>query len=534
MAGSKRTRVKRLFRKTTKRDIKGIKEEAKKLYAIGKKMPPKTRLYSKLWAMHNYFHAKRRHVPIRTGSLREFYGHYLTRLRYELKNRRFRPVIVSVGGVAGVGKTTTVKQIKAITERLHADKAVRVVTLSLDSYFRPRAPVKVRDKKGNIRYESRIGVKQLETGEFVGGKKIDGEFDNPSASDLKKAINDLRRIREGKPVLLEMRDVKTGRITTAALNPRDIDVLIVEGLFALHAPLAAKADITIGLEGTVGQQFEARGKRDVQERKRDVEGVARKFIERAPYQSAFVLPTLANAELILNAKEARKPKPPRARQGKKPGFMLEEAGWSTAKPGSIYFEEMLKELGLATDKQRLTGWRDRTGTGRTPGLVPGRTQSERENWIKRKMKSPSDKDIKVLERTLLKDRDGGIRRRCAEALGKIRAVWTGRSLERAIFQDPSYEVRVSAMQALVNTEDPRSYIPVLVKVLKKGGREKIDALLLLDRAGFWQWSNGVPTSEWSHLYRHFKEIPTIPDIIKEAKTKGWQLPRGLENFKIEP
>jgi len=168
------------------------------------------------------------------------------------------------------------------------------------------------------------------------------------------------------------------------------------------------------------------------------------------------------------------------------------------------------------------------------GIASDHGAFERKNWIKRKMKNPSNEDIKILERTLLKDRSSGIRLSCADALGKIKKPLTGQALEKAILQDPSYDVRVSAMQALANIEEPSFYIPLLVKVLKKGGREKIDALLLLDRAGFWQWSNGVPTSEWSHLYRYFKEIPTIPDIIKEAKAKGWWLPHELENFKIEP
>ena len=180
------------------RDIRKIVEEASAKYKLGRKMPIKTRLFARAWRLRNYTASLKRHTPLKAKNVLAFYSYYLPAVRHALRKPRAGPVVVAIGGIAGSGKTTLAKQLAEVTKRLHAGRELKVLTISLDSYFLPRAEVEIKDRHGRvIRKERRIGVEQTPGGEFRGGRRIDGEFDNPKASDLRKAIADLENFKKG-------------------------------------------------------------------------------------------------------------------------------------------------------------------------------------------------------------------------------------------------------------------------------------------------------------------------------------------------
>ncbi|MCD6246910.1 MAG: HEAT repeat domain-containing protein [Candidatus Diapherotrites archaeon] len=504
------------------RDIRRIVEEASAKYKLGRKMPIKTRLFARAWRLRNYTASLKRHTPLKAKNVLEFYSYYLPAVRHALRKPRAGPVVVAIGGIAGSGKTTLAKQLAEVTKRLHAGRELKVLTISLDSYFLPRAEVEIKDRHGRvIRKERRIGVEQTPSGEFRGGRRIDGEFDNPKASDLRKAIADLENFKKGKKVTLRERDVVTGKISYRTIDPRKYDVIIVEGLFTLHAPLASKADVRIGLASTIGQQFLARSRRDIEERKRAPNGVATKFIERAPYQRAFVLPTLVNADILIDVTNFRKSKYARA-------MPVRDAMYRTS------FEELLQDLGLVSDYRRHPGWKKRTGNGKTPGLIPGRTYAERKAWLEEAIKNRSPKNIKIIRNTLLRDADTALRESCAEALGMLKDKGSFEALKEAIFEDPSWGVREAAIKALWESQTPEKYIPVLAEVLIRGGPEKLKAVYILYSSDFWDDKSGVPDRKWASLIPNFNKVPHLPDIIKEIKEKRWPMLSCIEDWKPEP
>ncbi|MEM4662847.1 MAG: hypothetical protein QXM75_02405 [Candidatus Diapherotrites archaeon] len=323
--------------KTPLRAIKTLKKRREKVarleHVVEKNYPPLERIGFKTWLKRFLWrHApamKRPHTkyPIRTGDYKNFYRWVALRTAQELlKHKGKRPVIIMIGGVAGSGKSTIAERLGYMFYDIFEPIKPKIAVIPLDGYFKQREITKITNEKGEV-------IREISK---IGGKIIPGEFDNPEASDLKRAINDIKELRQGKSVTLIIRDVKTGKINTEVV-PQGIDIIIVEGLYSLHKPFAELADMRIGILVPLGKQFLVRATRDISERQRDPTAVARKFASRVALQRDFVISDVVkNSDIILD------------RTIESPGINAEI--WATAVPGSAYYMKFLSMLGLSESK----------------------------------------------------------------------------------------------------------------------------------------------------------------------------------------
>ncbi len=293
-------------------------------YPAPEKLGFKTLLRRFLWKNLNKLGSLRRKPPTRTSDYKRFYQWVILKTAKKLlETGGKRPVVIMIGGIAGAGKTTLSDRLAYTFTEIFRPLGVRVATISLDGYFKPREKIPVVDKRtGEV-------VKVISK---IGGKVIPGEYDNPAASDLRRAKRDIEKIRSGQEVVLNLRDVKTGKFRKVRI-PAGVDIVIIEGLYTLHKPLAELGDIKIGLMASLGDQFKVRATRDIIERAREPTDVARKFVSREILQRDFVLPTLKNADIILD-------------RAAKPLGGIDLETWLLAVPGNPNFLKFLRELGI--------------------------------------------------------------------------------------------------------------------------------------------------------------------------------------------
>ena len=480
-----------------------IEQRAHEIYPSAKKMRLRTRLYALRWRAYDRIAMRKKTPPVVASSYKEFFTKFAERARAAKAARGERPVVVMVGGIAGAGKTTLSNRLKFVTENLYPDKKPRVVVISLDSYFKPRHKYKV--KKGGREIEvSKIGVREVKPGVFRGGKVIDGEFDNPKASDLKRATAEIRALKDGKKIRTMQRDVSTGKIREVEIDGSKIDFLIVEGLYTLHAPLAKLGDVNIGVQASLGQQFLVRSTRDIQKRKREPTPTARKFAERAPYQKAFVIPTLKNADLIIDVEKARVS--PGTRE-----FMV-WLGKPRREPEEAVF---LNEIGLDHMRNR---WRKIVREGKLE-VVKGENDYERLSKVERIAKSNDPNAARILSNTLLVDPWWKVRSQCAESLANIKRRLKPaelskirRSLEKGLLEDMDWRVRAQCAETMAYIFGKEA-VPSLAKALRKKGMHRLGILNALRDIGVY---NPLAKRQ-KKLEPYIKgKIPSIQKLTEEA------------------
>lgn len=237
-----------------------------------------------------------------------------------LETHAQRPVVILIGGIAGSGKSTIAERFAYIfSDVLHLNPTV----VSLDGYFKERVKIPIKNEKGEV----------IRTVSKIAGKKIPGEFDNPRASNLKQAIEDIRAARSGKPVIFRSLDIDTNKPVSVAFDPSKSQVLIVEGLYTLNESFAKLGDIRIGIIASLKQQADTRISRDIMRMHKDAIEVMRKFVSRERLQRDFVTSGIPNADIVLDI--TRKPLG---------GSELEL--WVTAPRGAYKYDEFLRRLAL--------------------------------------------------------------------------------------------------------------------------------------------------------------------------------------------
>lgn len=173
---------------------------------------------------------------------------------------RSRRTVVAVGGGSGAGKTTLARKIAA---------RFPVVIISMDDYYKgSRNPTATN-------------------------------FDVPDALDLPLLARHLRLLKAGKAISKPIYDMRTHRRS----RHERIDakpVIIVEGIFALHATIRKAADIAIFVDSTLRQRWQRRLRRDVRERGRTPSDVRRQFFTQVePAYVRWVEPTARFATLTM-------------------------------------------------------------------------------------------------------------------------------------------------------------------------------------------------------------------------------------------
>lgn len=179
------------------------------------------------------------------------------------------PLVIGIAGGSGSGKTYLARQI---VQELGEHNAA---LLSMDQYF-----------KSDIT-------------DGAGARHVN--FDHPSHLDFRTLISHVRRLRNGRSVLVPSYDFATMRQTprSARVSPRP--VIVVEGLFILAEPIVSLCDLTCFLDVATDERLLGRILRDVKERGSVIEDVIdryQRFVR--PSYRVFVEPTMQNADIIVD------------------------------------------------------------------------------------------------------------------------------------------------------------------------------------------------------------------------------------------
>lgn len=181
-----------------------------------------------------------------------------------------QPLMIGIAGGTGSGKSTFTDHIKS----LFGDG---VAVLYHDNYYR---------RQDGVPMEARRRV----------------NYDHPDALETALLAGHLRALKAGQAVESPVYDftVHNRAEKTVRVEPRP--VVITEGILVLAEPqLRELFDIKIFVEADADERILRRAIRDMKERGRDIEGIARQYLDTVkPMHYLFVEPSKAYADLIIN------------------------------------------------------------------------------------------------------------------------------------------------------------------------------------------------------------------------------------------
>ena len=178
--------------------------------------------------------------------------------------------LVLIAGGSASGKSTIAAQVR---ERFaHA----RVWVMSHDEYYRD--------------------VSQL-SGEDLARHN----FDHPDALDHARLVSDVTALLAGKRITLPRYDYVTHARSESADAVGPLDMLIVEGIFALHyEELVKLAGLRMYVEADADLRLARRLRRDLRERGFGLDEALDNYLEKVrPMHDAFVEPSRRRADLIV-------------------------------------------------------------------------------------------------------------------------------------------------------------------------------------------------------------------------------------------
>lgn len=180
-------------------------------------------------------------------------------------------MIIGVAGGTGSGKST-------FTDRLKREFGDRISVIYYDNYYR---------RRDDIPFEER--------------KKLN--YDHPDAFETELLIGHLTALKRGETVECPVYDFTVHNRSDKTVLIKPSDVMIVEGILVLSEKrLRDMFDIKIYVEADADERILRRVIRDVKERGRDVEGIARQYLSTVkPMHYMYVEPTKALADIVINS-----------------------------------------------------------------------------------------------------------------------------------------------------------------------------------------------------------------------------------------
>lgn len=179
--------------------------------------------------------------------------------------------VIGIAGGTGSGKST-------FTNRLKDALGDNIAVLYHDNYY---------NAQDDIPFEER--------------KKVN--YDSPDSLETDLLIKHVKALKRGESVECPTYDytVHNRSKETVVVEPRK--VLIIEGILALeNEELRELMDIKIFVEADADERILRRVVRDVNERGRDVEDIARQYLETVkPMHYIHVEPTKYMADLVINS-----------------------------------------------------------------------------------------------------------------------------------------------------------------------------------------------------------------------------------------
>ena len=182
-----------------------------------------------------------------------------------------KPVFIGIAGGTGSGKST-------FTNRLKETFGDKVSVVYYDNYYR---------RRDDLPFEER--------------KKIN--YDHPDAFETDLLIRHIQALRDGQEVECPVYDYTVHNRSSETVVIRPADVILVEGIIVLHnEELRNLLDIKVYVEADADERILRRVIRDVKERGRDVEGIARQYLTTVkPMHYLYVEPTRAKADIVINS-----------------------------------------------------------------------------------------------------------------------------------------------------------------------------------------------------------------------------------------
>ncbi|MBQ6314458.1 MAG: uridine kinase [Mogibacterium sp.] len=180
-------------------------------------------------------------------------------------------LIIGVAGGTGSGKST-------FTNRIKNEFGDKVSVIYYDNYY------KAHD---DIPFEERKLI----------------NYDHPDAFETDLFIKHLKELREGRPIECPVYDYTVHNRSDMTVTIKPSDVIIVEGIMVLqNEQLRDLLDIKIYVEADADERILRRVIRDVKERGRDVEGIAKQYLTTVkPMHYIYVEPTKYLADIVLNS-----------------------------------------------------------------------------------------------------------------------------------------------------------------------------------------------------------------------------------------
>ena len=179
--------------------------------------------------------------------------------------------IIGIAGGTGSGKST-------FTNRIKDAFGEQVAVIYFDNYYK---------RQDEVPFEER--------------KKVN--YDSPEALEVELLIEHMTALRNGQSVECPVYDYTQHNRSNETIVIEPKKVMILEGILALENPkLRELMDIKIFVEADADERILRRVIRDVNERGRDVEDIARQYLETVkPMHYIYVEPTKYLADIVINS-----------------------------------------------------------------------------------------------------------------------------------------------------------------------------------------------------------------------------------------
>jgi uridine kinase len=177
--------------------------------------------------------------------------------------------VIGIAGGTGAGKTTIAQQV--------TDSAGEEVTrFPLDNYYEDL---------------SHLGMEEREQ----------ANYDHPSAFEWPLVREHLQALLEGRSIEMPQYDFAVHNRTDETVTVEPTDVVVVEGIFALHDEVVVDMlDLRLYVETDADVRILRRIRRDVIDRDRSLDGVIDQYLSTVkPMHEQFVEPTRAKADLVV-------------------------------------------------------------------------------------------------------------------------------------------------------------------------------------------------------------------------------------------
>ena len=180
-------------------------------------------------------------------------------------------IIIGIAGGTGSGKST-------FTNRIKEEFGDRVSVIYYDNYYKAHDDMSFEERK------------------LI-------NYDHPDSFETDLLVEHLHKLKEGIPVQCPVYDYSVHNRTDRTIEIKPAEVIIIEGILVLYDKrLSDMMDIKIFVDADADERILRRVIRDVKERGRDVEGIARQYLTTVkPMHYAFVEPTKYTADLVINS-----------------------------------------------------------------------------------------------------------------------------------------------------------------------------------------------------------------------------------------